>query len=197
VLTYRVIPHLPSARTGQPGHALYEHRPQRGRRIDHPDYHVWYLSRLAEAACGETFGNLARWEPTMLEFPQLPGARRALGIYQLPDDLRVLDLDDPAQLTRLGLRPKHPRTHPLRDHARLIVWPLASGQVRTPGADPGRVGVSDDTVDRADDLFLTPPRRRSRFGRSRIATVAAGGHGRIRRLASTAECSERWRSHAQ
>ena len=105
MLTYRVIPHLPAARTGQPGHPLYEHRPQRGGRIDHPDYHVWYLSRFAEAACGETFGNLARWEPSMLEFPQVPGSRRALGIYELPDDLRVLDLDDPAQLVRLGLRP--------------------------------------------------------------------------------------------
>ena len=105
MLVYRVIPYLPAARRGQPGHPLYEHRPQRGGRIDHPDYHVWYLSRLAEAACGETFGNLARWDPSMLEFPQLPGARRALGVYQLPDQLRILDLDDPAQLVRLSLRP--------------------------------------------------------------------------------------------
>jgi hypothetical protein len=105
VLTYRVFPYLPAAGAGQPGHPLYEHRPQRGGRIDHPDYHVWYLSRLAKAACGETFGNLARWEPSILDFPQLPGAQRALGTYELPDDLRVLDLDDPAQLVRLGLRP--------------------------------------------------------------------------------------------
>jgi RES domain len=105
VLTYRVFPYLPAAGAAQPGHPLYEHRPQRGGRIDHPDYHVWYLSRLAEAACGETFGNLARWEPSMLDFPQLPGAQRALGTYELPDDLRFLDLDDPAQLVRLGLRP--------------------------------------------------------------------------------------------
>jgi len=105
VLVYRVFPHLATARPGEPGHPLYEHRPQRGGRIDHPDYYVWYLSRLAEAACGETFGNLARWDASMLDFPQLPGALRALGIYELPDDLRVLDLDDPAQLVRLGLRP--------------------------------------------------------------------------------------------
>jgi hypothetical protein len=66
---------------------------------------VWYLSRLAEAASGETFGNLSRWDPSMLQFPQIPGSRRAMGVYQLPDDVRVLDLDDPAQLVRLGLRP--------------------------------------------------------------------------------------------
>jgi hypothetical protein len=105
LLVYRVIPHLPTARPGEPGHPLYEHRPQRGGRIDHPDYHVWYLSRFAEAACGETFGNLAHWDSSMLEFPQLPGARRAIGVYHLADDLRVLDLDDPAQLMRLNLRP--------------------------------------------------------------------------------------------
>lgn len=105
MLVYRVFPHLPSARAGQPGHPLYEHRPQRGGRIDHPDYRVWYVSRLAEAACGESFGNLARWDASMLEFPQLPGARRALGIFELPDELRILDLDDPNQLVRLGLRP--------------------------------------------------------------------------------------------
>ncbi|KAF0966620.1 RES domain-containing protein [Rhodococcus sp. T7] len=105
MLVYRVFPYLSTAAPGQPGHPLYEHRPQRGGRIDHPDYYVWYVSRLAEAACGESFGNLARWEDSMLEFPLLPGSRRALGVFELPDDLRILDLDDPAELVRLGLRP--------------------------------------------------------------------------------------------
>jgi hypothetical protein len=105
LLAYRVFPYLAAAGLGEPGHPLYEHRPQRGGRIDHPDYHVWYLSRLAEAASGETFGNLSRRDPSMLQFPQIPGSRLAMGVYQLPDDVRVLDLDDPAQLVRLGLRP--------------------------------------------------------------------------------------------
>lgn len=83
---------------------MYEHRPQRGGRIDHPDYFVWYLGRQAEAAVGESFGNLATWDEVMFEFPQL-GARRALGTFWLPDDLAVLDLDDPYQLLERSLRP--------------------------------------------------------------------------------------------
>lgn len=41
----------------------------------------------------------------MFAFPLIPGAHRALGIYHLPDDLRLLDLDDPAQLVDFDLRP--------------------------------------------------------------------------------------------
>ena len=88
VLLYRVFPHLASASPGQPGSPDYEHRPQRSGRVDHPDYFVWYLTVHAAAAVGETFGNLAAWEPSMFEFPLLPGARRRLGTYQLADSLR-------------------------------------------------------------------------------------------------------------
>lgn len=104
MLVYRVFPYLDDAKDGEPGHPLYEHTPQRGSRIDHPDYYVWYVSRHAEAACGEAFGNQAVWGSSMFEFP-LIGARRALATLSLPDSLRVLDLDDPHQLVRLGLRP--------------------------------------------------------------------------------------------
>ncbi|MGZ6840050.1 MAG: RES domain-containing protein [Frankiaceae bacterium] len=105
MLVYRVFPHLETAAVGEPGHPLYEHRPQRYGRIDHPDYYVWYVSRSPEAAAGEAFGNLAVWDSSMFEFPQVPGSRRALGVFELPDDLRVLDLDDPAALLERRLRP--------------------------------------------------------------------------------------------
>jgi hypothetical protein len=105
VLAFRVFPYLDTAAPGEPGHPLYEHRPQRGGRIDHPDYHVWYVSRHQEAAVGETFGNLTPWRPSMFDFPLLPGARKSLGVYRLPDTLRVLDLDDPSELLKRALRP--------------------------------------------------------------------------------------------
>jgi len=86
VLVYRVFPYLDTASRGEPGHPLYEHRPQRGGRADHPDYYVWYVARQTEVACGEAFG-------------------KTLGVYELPDDLRICDLDDPHRLVELGLRP--------------------------------------------------------------------------------------------
>lgn len=105
MLVYRVFPYLPTAGPGEPGHPLYEHHPQRGGRVDHPDYYVWYLGRQPEAAVGETFGNHQLWEQSMFDFPSMPGARRALGVYVLPDDLRLLDLDDPRVLLERSLRP--------------------------------------------------------------------------------------------
>lgn len=105
MLVYRVFPYLDTARQSEPGHPLYEHRPQRGGRIDHPDYFVWYVARQPEAACGESFGNMARWTDDMFDFPAVPGARRALGTFAFPDDLRICDLDDPMRLVDLGLRP--------------------------------------------------------------------------------------------
>lgn len=105
MLLYRVFPYLASAAPGTQGHPLYEHRPQRGGRIDHPDYFTWYLSRTATGAIGETFGDLAQWQDSMFGFPAIPGSRRALGLYWLPDNLRLLDLDDGAALAERSLRP--------------------------------------------------------------------------------------------
>jgi len=105
VLVYRVFPFLEAAGAGKPGHPLYEHRPQRGSRADHPDYYNWYVTRQADAACGEIFGNLSVWTDSMFDFPAVPGSRRTLGVYKLPDDLRICDLDDPRRLVELGLRP--------------------------------------------------------------------------------------------
>lgn len=105
MLAYRVFAYLPSAGAGEPGHPLYAHRPQRGGRIDHPDYFVWYLAGQPQGAVGETFGNLAIWDLSMFDVPFLPGGRRALGVYRLPDTLRLLDLDDPAELLQRNLRP--------------------------------------------------------------------------------------------
>ena len=107
MLLYRVFPYLSSAALATQGHPVYEHLPQRNGRIDHPDYFVWYLARTAAGAIGETFGNVGQWQDSMFAFPAIPGSRRALGMYWLPDDIRLLDLDDGAALGERSLRPTH------------------------------------------------------------------------------------------
>ncbi len=115
MLVYRIFPYLPTAASGEPGHPEYEHRPQRGARIDHPDYFVWYVAAQPTAAVGEVFGNLATWGNSMFAFPVLPGARRALGTYRLPGDLKLLDLDDPAELVAVDAPDAGGGTQPSSD----------------------------------------------------------------------------------
>ena len=110
MLAYRVFPHLPTARPGEMGHATYRY-PHQGRgRIDNPRrYYTTYLAREASGAVGETFGGRPAWADDMFELgdrdPLLIGARRALAVFQLPDDLAVLDLDHAYALHERGMRP--------------------------------------------------------------------------------------------
>jgi hypothetical protein len=65
-----------------------------------------YFSDKAEGAVGEAFGNFAEWSEDLFAGPPiLPASRRSLGIYELDEEASILDLNDPAVLLRLGLRP--------------------------------------------------------------------------------------------
>jgi hypothetical protein len=57
------------------------------------------------SSVAEAFAHLSTWRDAMFGFPQIPGARRALGIYRLPDDLPYVDLDDPQTLVDRRMRP--------------------------------------------------------------------------------------------
>ncbi len=106
MLLYHVFAHLPTAATGKPGHPLYVHPAQGAGRFDNPSYYLaWYLAAEAAGAVGESFADLSTWRDEMFEFPHIPGARRTLGVYELPDDLPYVDLDDPRRLVDLGVRP--------------------------------------------------------------------------------------------
>jgi len=103
---YRVFPYNPKARKGEAGHPEYVYPFQGSGRWDNPKfYRAWYLSFTAIGAVGETFGNLARWSPPMIEVPFLPGSRRALAVFQIPDDTPLLNLDDAAELLKRNIRP--------------------------------------------------------------------------------------------
>lgn len=101
-----MVPWRVGARPGTPGHPLYVPARQRAGRVDNPDhYRVLYLADNDVGAIAEAFGSFELWTPAMLgESSSLPGSRRCLAAYEVPDDLPVLNLDDPAALLQRGLR---------------------------------------------------------------------------------------------
>jgi hypothetical protein len=129
VLLHRVFPYLPTASKGQPGHPLYLHPAQGTGRFDNPGrYLAWYLAAEPAGAIGETFGQLSVWREEMFAFPHIPGSRRALATYALPDDLPYVDLDDPRRLLELGVRPTQviERNRPFTQALALRVYELAT-----------------------------------------------------------------------
>lgn len=103
---FRVFPYDPAAELRLPGSPLYLYPGQTVGRWDNAHaYATWYLSRTAAGAIGETFGNLAQWSESMFETPFLPDARRALAVFEVADDLPLLNLDDAQVLASRGIRP--------------------------------------------------------------------------------------------
>jgi hypothetical protein len=106
VLLYRVFPYLAAAKKGEPGHPLYVHPDQGKGRWDNPtSYLAWYMAQESTSAVGEVFASVGTWRDEMFAFPQISGARRALGVYRLPDDLPYVDLDDAPTLVARKMRP--------------------------------------------------------------------------------------------
>jgi hypothetical protein len=117
---YRVFPYLPDAAPDEPGGPLYI-PPQGGGRLDNPDlYSVFYASSAEAGAIAEAFGRFPEWTPAILAgSPALPGSVRAVATYRLDAQAAVCNLDDPAQLSTLGLRPSDVVS---RDYARTREW---------------------------------------------------------------------------
>jgi hypothetical protein len=112
MLLYRVAPYSAAAKVPtQAGHPSYLHKPQGLGRIDNPGvYDVWYLSHTEAGAVGETFARFTEWQDAMFDFkniPDSPEARYALHTYSVPDNCRIVDLDDAQALTDNGIRPTH------------------------------------------------------------------------------------------
>lgn len=103
---YGVFPYLPDARVDEPGGPLYLPL-QGGGRLDNPDlYSVFYAGDTEAGAIAEAFGRFPEWAAAILEgSPALPGSYRAIARYRMDPTIAICNLDEPAQLAALGLRP--------------------------------------------------------------------------------------------
>ena len=105
---YRVAPHLPGARRGQPFHPLFVPPSVGSNRVDNPElYDVLYVGDAAAGAVAEAFGWRPTWSAGMLRGPRsVPETVQALIEYDAPDQtFAVCDLDDASRLVGLKLRP--------------------------------------------------------------------------------------------
>jgi hypothetical protein len=119
-ILHRVFPYVAAAAADEPGGALYV-PPQGGGRLDNPGiYSILYVSDAPAGAIAEAFGRFPEWNASVLEgSPSLPGSARAIARFHLPDDAPVCNLDDPALLKTLRLRPSDIVS---RDYARSKAW---------------------------------------------------------------------------
>lgn len=106
MLAYRIFVASPGAARGKAGHPEYLPVRQGGGRWDNADaYRITYLAADPEGAVGEVFGDLPVWTAGMFTAPYLPDGRRSLAIFEVPDTLDILDLDDAGTLVDQKLRP--------------------------------------------------------------------------------------------
>jgi hypothetical protein len=126
---FRVFPSAKDTLPDEPGGALYVPS-QGGGRIDNPSaYSVLYVSDSPAGAAAEAFGRFPEWTQSMLDgLPALPGSMRALAQYTLAPRALVCDLDDPARLLALQLRPSDVVS---RDYARCREWAMRIYQQKT------------------------------------------------------------------
>lgn len=166
---FRVFPLAPSVHPGDPGGALYV-PPQGGGRIDNPGvYSVLYLSDAAAGAIAEAFGRFPEWTPAILEgSPSLPGSVRAIARYHLPAGVRICDLNEPAQLMELNLKPSSVvsrddsrtrgwarRIHDEGAWAGIRWWSYYDSRWASLGLwDVSELRLEEVTVLRLDDAFL-------------------------------------------
>lgn len=104
MLAYRCYPKDHNAKVGEPGHWSYLPRPQMTGRWDNAaSYDSWYLATTEIGAIAESFYSKASWRPET--FLTRIGQPRVLAAFEVHDSLELVDLDDPATLTKFSMIP--------------------------------------------------------------------------------------------
>jgi hypothetical protein len=125
VILWRVLPWDPAARPTHPGGALWFPRPFQGaaRHDDPARYGCLYVAEDPVSAVAEMLAPFRGSGDLRPEMLTRMGRALALAELQLDDAARLVDLDDPAILTRERLRPSQVattnRTRTRADAARL------------------------------------------------------------------------------
>jgi len=107
VTLYRVFWQVDGVEPHESGGAVFV-PPQGAGRFDNPgDYAILYASLEEQGAIAERLGRFPIWSPALLEPPPaLPStARRAVATYEVNEEARLEDLDDPRSLVELRTRP--------------------------------------------------------------------------------------------
>jgi hypothetical protein len=94
----------PTAKNGGPRFVARE-REGAGRHDNPSTYGAWYCTRAAAAAVAETIQSFRGQTISGDDFERPNGRRKALATFQLDDNVRVVDLDDPNKLAARRLRP--------------------------------------------------------------------------------------------
>jgi hypothetical protein len=133
-MLFRVFRATPGAALAERGGPLFVPRDRQGagRHDDPTRYGAWYAARTPEAAVAEVLQAFRGRDLVDADLALVGGAHQALAII---DDAAVgglLDLDDPAVLTREGWRPSR-----VASHDRSVTQPMA-----VHAFDEGMLGLS-------------------------------------------------------
>lgn len=106
-MLYRVFPLLKTASGIEPGGPFYVPRDRQGAgRHDHPEwYGALYVSRVAESAIAERIQAFRGQKLVNADLRMRSGEPLALAAFDDSALDRLVDLDDPDELLRRGLRP--------------------------------------------------------------------------------------------
>lgn len=106
---YRIIPYVAGAKKGTQGHPLFFPENKGVHRVDNQGhYQVSYFASDGSCAFAEKFAYLKEWnEMTLRPDRSMPNSRWALISYEIDTSAPIFDMDDAANLLKLGVRPSH------------------------------------------------------------------------------------------